>query len=432
MGQATKRLVFSVKWRANALNFLYTCTRGMKPQNATHKFCQKDSIALPLLPKRFNGLGNFPGIQRTFHFKTSVLRNARLKSLNPTNSYILCRDFHLSERRRAAPILPVIGAFLARFSGPIAQLLKLMAVVAGRTFRKWWKKLPDQQKEKLKKHLFLRKELIAGIISIFTGGWLFLYYIHLEETPYTKRSRYVGVNPKQIREIAESQWRQLLESYAENIVPVTHPDHKRVFEITERLIMANTDEMIDHMNWEVNVISSDEINAFVLPNGQMFVFSGLLRFLNDDNSLSIILGHEIAHAILQHSAEQLCFNGFVNLIKIVLLATIWALIPNDFLAFLTQSIQNAILGLFWHLPYSRTLEEEADRVGLYFAAKACFDVREGPKVWQKFGALEKLADIPSVEWLSTHPSHENRERNLETIVPEALALRKMCKCPDLT
>lgn len=136
-GQATKRLVFSVKWRANsnALNFLYTCARGVKPQNATHKFCQKDSIARPLLPKRCNGfigLGNFPGIQRTFHFKTSVLRNARLKSLNPKNSYILCRDFHLSERRRAAPILPVIGAFLARFSGPIAQLLKLMAVVAGR------------------------------------------------------------------------------------------------------------------------------------------------------------------------------------------------------------------------------------------------------------------------------------------------------------
>ena len=73
------------------------------------------------------------------------------------------------------------------------------------------------------------------------------------------------MNPKQIREIAGSQWRQLLECYADNIVPVTHPDHKRVFQITKRLITANADEMIDHMNWEVNVVFSDEINAFVLP-----------------------------------------------------------------------------------------------------------------------------------------------------------------------
>ena len=57
-------------------------------------------------------------------------------------------------------------------------------------------------------------------------------------------------------------------------------------------------------------------------------------------------------------------------------------------------------------------------VTLLLISQACFDVREGPKVWQKFAAFEKLQDIPSMEWLSTHPSHENRERNLETIVPE--------------
>jgi hypothetical protein len=125
----------------------------------------------------------------------------------------------------------------------------------------------------MKKHLFSRKELILGILSIFAGGWLFLYYIHLEQTPYTKRSRYVGVNPKQIREIAESQWRQLLENYADNIVPVTHPDHKRVFQITKRLIMANTDEMIDHLDWEVNVVLSNEINAFVLPVSSKMITS---------------------------------------------------------------------------------------------------------------------------------------------------------------
>ncbi len=128
-GQVTRRLAISVKWRANstALNFLYA--RGVKPQNATSNFCRNDSIPLALLPK--NGSANFQIPTRTFHFKSPV-RNARLDSLCLKNSFILCRNFHLSEPRRAAPLLPVIGAFLARFSGPIAQLLKLMAVVVGR------------------------------------------------------------------------------------------------------------------------------------------------------------------------------------------------------------------------------------------------------------------------------------------------------------
>ncbi|XP_028409656.1 metalloendopeptidase OMA1, mitochondrial-like [Dendronephthya gigantea] len=406
----------------NVFNLLYT-----KPGDSSHSTFR--SIPTGILTKRFNGTANFHRFTTLSH---KTIHRQSPPILSPKHISISCRNFHLSERRTAAPLLPVIGAFLARFSGPISQLLKLLAVFAGRTFRKWWKKLPDHRKQTLKKYFFSRKELIAGILSIFAGSWLFLYYIHLEETPYTKRSRYVGVTPKQVKEIAESQLRQFLENYAENILPVSHPYHKRVYQVTKRLILANLDEIHDDLNWEVNVIESNEMNAFVLPNGQIFVFTGLLRILPEDDSLSIILGHEIAHAVLQHASEQLCFDGFVNLIKVVLLATIWAIIPSDILAFLTLFIQNVIIGLFVNLPYSRTLEEEADRVGLYFAAKACFDIREGPKVWQRFRELEKHQDEPNVEWLSTHPSHEKREETLKTIVPEALALRKMCNCPDLS
>ena len=134
-----------------------------------------------------------------------------------------------------------------------------------RTFRKWWRKLPIHKREKFKENLFSRMDVIFLILSSLVGGWLFLYYIHLEETPYTKRSRYVGVTPNQIRDIAETQWRKLLETHADDIVSVAHPDHKRVYRIAERLIRANADEKMDQLNWEVNVISSEQTNAFVLP-----------------------------------------------------------------------------------------------------------------------------------------------------------------------
>ena len=125
-GQATKRVSFSTKWNSIAL----LCTREVKPQNAINHVCIKDCISLPLLPKRPFLFGS----QRTLYYNKGIVKNVGLNSwcLNPNHSYILRRKFHSSDPRRAAPILPVIGAFLARFSGPIAQLLKLMAVVVGR------------------------------------------------------------------------------------------------------------------------------------------------------------------------------------------------------------------------------------------------------------------------------------------------------------
>ena len=139
-------------------------------------------------------------------------------------------------------------------------------MVYTRSFRKWWKKLPDHKKEQFKEYLFQRMHVIALILSSFIGGWLFLYYIHLEDTPYTKRSRYVGVTPNQIRDIAETLWRKLLEEHADDIVSVSHPDHKRAFSVLEKLINANSDENMKNINWELNVISSNDIiNAFVLP-----------------------------------------------------------------------------------------------------------------------------------------------------------------------
>ena len=128
--RVTKRACFySSTWRTNSTALLYT--REVKPQNEIKHFYRKNCSSPTLLPKGFNGLKNFPiESERTLYLKSQVRLNSFF--FNPKNGYILCRKFHLSEPRKAAPILPVIGAFLARFSGPIAQLLKLMAVVAGR------------------------------------------------------------------------------------------------------------------------------------------------------------------------------------------------------------------------------------------------------------------------------------------------------------
>lgn len=273
MAWVTRRNHLLPRWLLDP-SCVYLFTKGAKGQfnihtTQLHRNCiLSRSINNGLIARRITTVN--PRFFQLIESRLSVDRNIanRLRGVykKPQTSLIIYgRYFHTSEAQRAAPILPVIGAVLARFSGPIAKLLKLLAVLAGRTFRKWWKKLPDDKKVKFKEQLFLRKGVIAAILSTLVGGWLFLYYVHLESAPYTNRSRYIGVTSNQIRDIAESQWRNLLETYADHIVPVTHPDHKWVFHIAERLIRANSDEKTENINWEVNVISSEEINAFVLP-----------------------------------------------------------------------------------------------------------------------------------------------------------------------
>lgn len=105
------------------------------------------------------------------------------------------------------------------------------------------------------------------------------------------------------------------------------------------------------------------------------------------------------------------------------IALIWAMFP-DLLAIVLQALGVNIADILLTLPYSRKLENEADYVGLKLAAKACFDVREAVVLWGLMRSLTEL-NVASKEipWLSTHPNHEDRERNLSAKLPEAINLR---------
>lgn len=111
---------------------------------------------------------------------------------------------------------------------------------------------------------------------------------------------------------------------------------------------------------------------------------------------------------------------------------IWAVCPRDSLAIIGQWIQAKFQELLFDMPYDRTLEAEADKVGLHFAAKACVDVRASSVFWQQMELAETIQGNPKLpEWLSTHPSHENRAEHLDRLIPEALKIREHCNCPAL-
>jgi len=139
------------------------------------------------------------------------------------------------------------------------------------------------------------------------------------------------------------------------------------------------------------------MNAFVLPGGKVFVYSGILPIAKTDDGLAAILGHEIAHNVARHQAEQLS--------SLVILAPVrWAFIYLDYAGFTAgfgRVLADLALNFGLMMPASRKQESEADYIGLMMMAKACYDPKAAVKVWQRMEAANK-SDIP--QWLSTHPT----------------------------
>ncbi|KFM82732.1 Metalloendopeptidase OMA1, mitochondrial, partial [Stegodyphus mimosarum] len=243
----------------------------------------------------------------------------------------------------------------------------------------------------------------------------------------------MAFNPKQLEKINQFELQRIMESVGKQILSRYHPDTRRVQAVVHRILDANKDlEEVRKRKWGIAVIDSPVENAFVLPIGYVFVFTGMLKLCTNDDQLGAILSHEIAHCIQNHGAENVSFAHLLDLFSIVIIAAIWAVVPSDVISLLTHWLYEKSLEIFLQLPYNRKIEREADNVGLQLAARACFDVRESSAFWSKMAVLQKsFGKVPNIEFLSTHPSHESRSQFLDDLMDEAIKLRSSCGCPQL-
>ena len=133
----------------------------------------------------------------------------------------------------------------------------------------------------------LNKEKIIIITGGLSGICIAFYFFHLEETPYTHRTRFMPITHAQMNELAVTEHKEILEQYAKCILPVNHPDHIRVFRVAQNLIRANKSKEMDHLKWQVNVVlADDQINAFVLPVSLML--QCIARFLISKKKRSLV------------------------------------------------------------------------------------------------------------------------------------------------
>lgn len=331
----------------------------------------------------------------------------------------ICRNFHTTTRLDAFP--PLVWAVVS-LSG------KVVAALSGRKWRQWVKSQPPEVQQRLYRQMILKLLALAGVMM---GMGYYYYYSHLQETPFTGRKRFITLTREQYLKVADYEAESLLESEGDKLVK--DPKHfERIKNIMMRLVKANQDfpGMKGHQ-WTVFVIEDEIQNAFVLPNGNVYVYTGMMDFAQNDDQLGVILGHEMAHALLQHAAEQLSYSQMMDYIVIAVMAALWLLMPSDGIAVITQWFYNKCIDLTIHKPYSRLLESEADRVGLMLASRACFDIREGSVFWSRMAIVEDITDIKIPEFISTHPNNDNRVKMIDALIPKYMKYREECNCPRL-
>jgi predicted Zn-dependent protease len=230
--------------------------------------------------------------------------------------------------------------------------------------------------------------------------------------PECKRSTFTKVvSAQQLEQAATEQYRQMLAQAQSKkaLGPKDHPQVVRLRTIAERIIPYTSECNADARNWkwEVNLLGSQELNAFCMPGGKIAFFYGILSKLQlDDDEVAAIMGHEVSHALLEHARERMGKTTATRL-GVELGAAIFGL-GNA--GRMVGDLGSQLLTL----KFSRDDESEADSLGLILAAKAGYNPGAGVTLWQKM--LQASKGAPP-QWLSTHPSGEARIREIESRLP---------------
>lgn len=259
---------------------------------------------------------------------------------------------------------------------------------------------------------------LAPIMYTLLASTLVVLLSSCATVPVTGRSQLALLPESEMVTLGQQAYQQHLQ---ENPVSNQPGDVEPVLRVGKRLAAA-TEEFLrannlptDVYQWEFSVIDNDEIvNATCLPGGKIVFYSGIFEYTKDDDGIATVMGHEIAHAIARHGNERMS-QALLMEIGAATLSEAMASQPAK-----TRELASQAFGLTSNfgviLPFNRSRESEADRIGLTLMARAGYDPRKAIEFWERFS--QAGAKVP--EFLSTHPSGATRIADIQAHLPEAL------------
>lgn len=235
-------------------------------------------------------------------------------------------------------------------------------------------------------------------------------------TSPTGRSQLMLVSEQQAISSSKQAYLEEMGKYKKEGKLVTDPRAlNRITVITERLVAQAIALRPESARWEWSVELIDDpktVNAWCMAGGRMAVYTGLIQQVDPtDDELAQVLGHEIGHALANHTAERM--SVVLASQAGVLAAGILSDKPATSMAAAAAAAQLAV-----QLPNSRSQETEADEIGIKLAAKAGYDPRAAVTLWQKMGKVGGGKAPPA--WLSTHPSDAQRQQRLSQLAPKMM------------
>ena len=190
---------------------------------------------------------------------------------------------------------------------------------------------------------------------------------------------------------------------------------QRISAAAERWLTANGyPGYLSDYKWEYNLVNDEAVNAWCMPGGKIVFYTGILPITQTETGVAVVMGHEVAHALADHGAQRMSAGTMQQL---------GAVAGNIALKDKQRGIFNQVYGVgsqvLGMLPFSRSHETEADRIGLQIMAIAGYDPYEAAELWKRMKANSGGQAPP--EFMSTHPSNDTRINNLTTWAPEAAA-----------
>lgn len=269
------------------------------------------------------------------------------------------------------------------------------------------------------------------ILLLFAGYAAFQWFGSAKTDPYTGEKAHYGATAEEEIQLGAQAYQQVIgDAQAQGaLMPADAQVSRQIREIAQRLVakvpevtaaLASQNQQeapTDYRNfqWDVSVIQSDDANAFVLPGGKMAVYTGLLPIAENQDAMAVVMGHEIAHALLRHGSQRIAQQKLVQMGQMAAGLALGGMDPQQQQALMAALGAGAQYGFI--LPYGRNHETQADQVGLMLAAAACYNPREAVPLWERMSRLGGGERPP--EFASTHPDPANRIQTLQSLMPQA-------------
>jgi predicted Zn-dependent protease len=236
----------------------------------------------------------------------------------------------------------------------------------------------------------MKMTVMIIMVIFFLGG--------CAKTPVTNRNQFMMMSPDQEMSIGASESQKIKKS---SKLSTDKALQDKIKHIGQKI--AAVSGRSDYA-WEFNVIESNVTNAFCLPGGKVFFYTGILKITQNDDQIAAVMGHEIAHALARHGAERASMQSAGNLGAQVLGVALG--IPKEYQGLYAQVYGvTSQVGLI--LPYSRRFEHEADQIGVHLMVQAGYNPYEAIKFWENMKKAS-TGDQKPPAFLSTHPADDER------------------------